>query len=316
MHRPETLGEQGSHQVSLDWPPHARSQGVSTSPAGPKVVQVTETCGQGPAVSATSLRNCVRAGAAGWQPPQAPPSHSLMCLLGGRGLPWRTGLPALSEGGRGRAQLRWGAVGSLVLRSLFSQGQSQPPTCPSPAASDATSPSRPGPASAWPSPEAGLCPRLPPATRAPPPGCLPSAAGFLWNVRSSGAGGGGPISCADAPRHPDHVLGANEPDAWPLVETRSSSPADVPCAAEPWAGVSCPRLAEGGARGGRGTGGAGPHLDGPLQLGLAVAQPQHSDDGQGHAEPVEEAEEVDDGEDVSGEGVQQGHHALQAEHGL
>lgn len=57
----------------------------------------------------------------------------------------------------------------------------------------------------------------------------------------------------------------------------------------------------------------GPHLDGPLQLRLLVAEPQHSDDGQGHTEPVEEAEEVDDGEDVGGEGIQQGHDALQAE---
>lgn len=57
------------------------------------------------------------------------------------------------------------------------------------------------------------------------------------------------------------------------------------------------------------------HLDGPLQLRLPVAEPQHPGDGQGHAEPVEEAEEVDDGEDVSGEGVQQRHDALRAERG-
>lgn len=59
----------------------------------------------------------------------------------------------------------------------------------------------------------------------------------------------------------------------------------------------------------------GPHLDGPLQLRLLVSEPQHPDDGQGHTQPVEEAEEVDDGEDVVGEGVQQGHEALQAERG-
>lgn len=53
------------------------------------------------------------------------------------------------------------------------------------------------------------------------------------------------------------------------------------------------------------------HLDGPLQLGLSIAQPDHADDGQGHAEPVEEAEEVDDGEDVLGEGIEQRHHALE-----
>lgn len=57
----------------------------------------------------------------------------------------------------------------------------------------------------------------------------------------------------------------------------------------------------------------GPHLDGPLQLGPLVAKPQHPDDGQGHTEPVEEAEEVDDRQDVAGEGVQQGHDTLQAE---
>ena len=59
----------------------------------------------------------------------------------------------------------------------------------------------------------------------------------------------------------------------------------------------------------------GPHLDGSLQLRLLVAEPQHPDDGQGHTEPVEEAEEIDDGEDIGGEGVQQGHDALKAETG-
>lgn len=57
----------------------------------------------------------------------------------------------------------------------------------------------------------------------------------------------------------------------------------------------------------------GPYPDGPLHLGPLVAQPQHPDDGQSHTQPVEEAEEVDDGEDVTGEGVKQGHDALQAE---
>lgn len=56
-----------------------------------------------------------------------------------------------------------------------------------------------------------------------------------------------------------------------------------------------------------------PHLDGPLQLRFLVAKPEHASNGQGHAEPVEEAEEVDDGEDIFGEGVEQGHDALQAE---
>lgn len=57
----------------------------------------------------------------------------------------------------------------------------------------------------------------------------------------------------------------------------------------------------------------GPHLDGSLQLGPLVAEPQHPGDGQGHTEPVEEAEEVDDGENITGEGIQQSHDALQAE---
>lgn len=36
------------------------------------------------------------------------------------------------------------------------------------------------------------------------------------------------------------------------------------------------------------------HLDGPFQLRLLVTQPHHTNDGQGHTQPVEEAEEVDD----------------------
>lgn len=53
------------------------------------------------------------------------------------------------------------------------------------------------------------------------------------------------------------------------------------------------------------------HFDWPLQLGLLVPQPHHADDGQGDAEPVEEAEEVDDGENVVGEGVEQRHQTLE-----
>lgn len=45
------------------------------------------------------------------------------------------------------------------------------------------------------------------------------------------------------------------------------------------------------------------HFDRPLQLRLLVPQPHHADDGQGDAEPVEEAEEVYDGENVVGEGI-------------
>lgn len=36
------------------------------------------------------------------------------------------------------------------------------------------------------------------------------------------------------------------------------------------------------------------YLDGPFQLRLLVTQPHHAYDGQGHTQPVEEAEEVDD----------------------
>lgn len=52
------------------------------------------------------------------------------------------------------------------------------------------------------------------------------------------------------------------------------------------------------------------HFNGPLHLGLLVAEPHHPDDGQGDAEPVEEAEEVYDGVDVVGEGVEERHEAL------
>lgn len=52
------------------------------------------------------------------------------------------------------------------------------------------------------------------------------------------------------------------------------------------------------------------HLDWPLQLWLLIAEPHHPDDCHGDAEPVEETEEVYDGEDVIGEGVEQCHQAL------
>lgn len=57
------------------------------------------------------------------------------------------------------------------------------------------------------------------------------------------------------------------------------------------------------------------HLDGTLQLRLLEAEPHHADDSQGHTQPVEEAEEVDDGEDVIGEGVHQGHDTLKTKTG-
>lgn len=51
-------------------------------------------------------------------------------------------------------------------------------------------------------------------------------------------------------------------------------------------------------------------LDWPLQLRLLITEPHHPDDRHGDAEPVEEAEEVYDGEDVVGEGVEQRHQTL------
>lgn len=57
------------------------------------------------------------------------------------------------------------------------------------------------------------------------------------------------------------------------------------------------------------------HFDGTLQLRLPEAKPHHANDSQGHTQPVEEAEEVDDGEDVIGEGVHQGHDTLKVKTG-
>lgn len=52
------------------------------------------------------------------------------------------------------------------------------------------------------------------------------------------------------------------------------------------------------------------HLYGPFEVGLGEAQPQHAGDSHAHAEPGEEAEEVDDGEDVLRDGVHHGQQAL------
>lgn len=57
------------------------------------------------------------------------------------------------------------------------------------------------------------------------------------------------------------------------------------------------------------------HLDGTLQFRLLEAEPHHANDSQGHTQPIEETEEVDDGEDVIGEGVHQGHDTLKAKTG-
>lgn len=53
------------------------------------------------------------------------------------------------------------------------------------------------------------------------------------------------------------------------------------------------------------------NLDRTLQLGFLIPQPHHPNDCQGDAEPVEEAEEVYDGENVIGEGVEQRHQTLE-----
>lgn len=52
------------------------------------------------------------------------------------------------------------------------------------------------------------------------------------------------------------------------------------------------------------------NLDRSLQLWLLITEPHHPDDGHGDAEPVKEAEEVYDREDVVGEGVEQRHQTL------
>ena len=54
-------------------------------------------------------------------------------------------------------------------------------------------------------------------------------------------------------------------------------------------------------------------LDGSLHLRLFVSQPQHASNCQSNAQPVEETEEVDDGEDIVGNGVQQRQQALRIE---
>lgn len=52
------------------------------------------------------------------------------------------------------------------------------------------------------------------------------------------------------------------------------------------------------------------HLDRSFHLWLLITKPHHPHDCHGNAEPVEEAEEVYDGKDVVGEGIEQRHQAL------
>lgn len=53
------------------------------------------------------------------------------------------------------------------------------------------------------------------------------------------------------------------------------------------------------------------HLDGALQLWLLITEPHHPNNCHGNAEPIEETEEIYDGEDVIGEGVEQRHETLE-----
>lgn len=54
----------------------------------------------------------------------------------------------------------------------------------------------------------------------------------------------------------------------------------------------------------------GLYLDGPSEVRLGDAQPQQACDGHAHTQPGEEAEEVDDGEDVLRDGVHHGEQTL------
>lgn len=53
------------------------------------------------------------------------------------------------------------------------------------------------------------------------------------------------------------------------------------------------------------------HLDGPSEVGLGDPQPDHAGNGHAHTQPGEEAEQVDDGEDVVGDGVHHGQQTLE-----
>lgn len=52
------------------------------------------------------------------------------------------------------------------------------------------------------------------------------------------------------------------------------------------------------------------YLNGPSEVGLGKAQPQHASNGHANTEPGEEAEEVDDREDVLRDGVHHGQQTL------
>lgn len=54
----------------------------------------------------------------------------------------------------------------------------------------------------------------------------------------------------------------------------------------------------------------GRYLNGPSEVRLGDAKPEHACDGHAHAQPGEEAEEINDGEDVLRDGVHHGQQTL------
>lgn len=52
------------------------------------------------------------------------------------------------------------------------------------------------------------------------------------------------------------------------------------------------------------------YLNGPSEVGLRKAQPEHASNGHPNTQPGEEAEKIDDREDVLGDGVHHGQQTL------
>lgn len=52
------------------------------------------------------------------------------------------------------------------------------------------------------------------------------------------------------------------------------------------------------------------YLNGPSEVGLGKAQPEHAGNGHTNAQPGEEAEEIDDREDVLRDGIHHGQQTL------
>ena len=55
---------------------------------------------------------------------------------------------------------------------------------------------------------------------------------------------------------------------------------------------------------------SGPYLDWPVEFWFFPTQPEHPGNGHAHTQPGEEAEQVDDREDVLGDGIQHGQETL------